>query len=146
MSKNDLYLETIQTSLYIDIILNILDNHNKLSLNKIIFFSFIIKNEKNYIQSMYRSNSKNNVVFKAISLISGSFTDYCNSIEFIIEAVHILIENQFISYKNGYLYKEKYTIDKKIANNIETTFIKKAIEESENMTDKQFLKEVINNV
>lgn len=68
MSKNDLYLETIQTSLYIDIILNILDNHNKLSLNKIIFFSFIIKNEKNYIQSMYRSNSKNNVVFKAISL------------------------------------------------------------------------------
>ena len=38
MSKNDLYLETIQTSLYIDIILNILDNHNKLSLNKIIFF------------------------------------------------------------------------------------------------------------
>lgn len=42
MSKNDLYLETIQTSLYIDIILNILDNHNKLSLNKIIFFSFII--------------------------------------------------------------------------------------------------------
>ena len=135
MSKNDLYLETIQTSLYIDIILNILDNHNKLSLNKIIFFSFIIKNEKNYIQSMYRSNSKNNVVFKAISLISGSFTDYCNS-----------IENQFISYKNGYLYKEKYTIDKKIANNIETTFIKKAIEKSENMTDKQFLKEVINNV
>ena len=146
MSKNDLYLETIQTSLYIDIILNILDNHNKLSLNKIIFFSFIIKNEKNYIQSMYRSNSKNNVVFKAISLISGSFTDNGNSIEFIIEAVHILIENQFISYKNGYLYKEKYTIDKKIANNIETTFIKKAIEESENMTDKQFLKEVINNV
>ena len=49
MSKNDLYLDTIQTSLYIDIILNILDNHNKLSLNKIIFFSFIIKNEKNYI-------------------------------------------------------------------------------------------------
>ena len=70
MSKNDLYLETIQTSLYIDIILNILDNHNKLSLNKIIFFSFIIKNEKNYIQSMYRSNSKNNVVFKAISFIN----------------------------------------------------------------------------
>ncbi len=146
MSKNDLYLETIQTSLYIDIILNVLDNHNKLSLNKIIFFSFLIKKERDNVQSVYKSNNKNNIVFKAISLISGSFEDYCNSMEFIIEAIHILIVNQLIVLKDGYLYKGDYIIEKRIKNNIETTFIKKAIEESEYMTDKQFLKEVMDNV
>lgn len=146
MSKNDLYLETIQTSLYIDIILNVLDNHNKLSLNKIIFFSFLVKKERDNVQSVYKSNNKNNIVFKAISLISGSFEDYCNSMEFIIEAIHILIVNQLIVLKDGYLYKGDYIIEKRIKNNIETTFIKKAIEESEYMTDKQFLKEVMDNV
>lgn len=146
MSKNDLYLETIQTSLYIDIILNVLDNHNKLSLNKIIFFSFLIKKERDNVQSVYKSNNKNNIVFKAISLISGSFEDYCNSMEFIIEAIHILTVNQLIVLKDGYLYKGDYIIEKRIKNNIETTFIKKAIEESEYMTDKQFLKEVMDNV
>ena len=146
MSKKDLYLETIQTSLYIDIILNVLDNHNKLSLNKIIFFSFLIKKERDNVQSVYKSNNKNNIVFKAISLISGSFEDYCNSMEFIIEAIHILTVNQLIVLKDGYLYKGDYIIEKRIKNNIETTFIKKAIEESEYMTDKQFLKEVMDNV
>lgn len=79
-------------------------------------------------------------------MISGSFEDYCNSMEFIIEAIHILTVNQLIVLKDGYLYKGDYIIEKRIKNNIETTFIKKAIEESEYMTDKQFLKEVMDNV
>lgn len=146
MNKNNLYLESIQTSLYIDIVLNILENHSQISLNKIFFFSFLIKQQKNYLYSIYRNNNKNNVVLKAISLISGSFEDYCNSIEFIVEAIHILLMNNLILYKDGYLKKNKYVIEKKIINNKETAFIKRAIEESNYMTDKQFLKEVMNNV
>lgn len=54
MKNLELKAETIQISVYINIILNILQKHNELSLSKILFFSYLIKNktlyQKKYIQ------------------------------------------------------------------------------------------------
>ena len=137
--------EVLLISLYANIILNILKKHNELSVCKILFFSYLIKEDKFRVRNVYSANNSQDVVYKAISLIAGKYNEYCENLEFIIKAIHLLVENKEILISNNRLclYKE---FDSGIIYYRESPFIANAIEESKKVTDRQFLKEVIANV
>lgn len=142
MNKNKLELEIILTSTYSEIILEILKVHKNLSLNKTIVFAYIIKKRKFLNDNIFSALNKNDVVLKCISQMSGLYNDYCDNLRFIINAVHLLIVNNKISFYLGeliYIETEEIVIQQK-------SFINMAIEESKKYSDRQFLKEVIRSV
>lgn len=145
MQKLELESEVIQISTYSNIVLSILNKHHELSINKILFFAYLIKEEKYRLGKVYTANNKQDVVCKAISLISGDYIEYCESIKFILKAIHLLINNRKIEI-NGTIISRKNIIKHDEIMYQESAFIEKAIEESRKMSDKQFMKEVVANV
>lgn len=145
MKNLELKAETIQISVYINIILNILQKHNELSLSKILFFSYLIKKQNFVPEKIYTAKNTREIVYKAISLVSGEYVDYCANIQIILKAIDLLIENKKVKYYNFILYGIEDSLNEK---NIyqESAFIGKAIDESKKMSEKQFMKEVISNV
>ena len=143
MNKNELKTEVLLVSKYCSLILQILNVHKQLSVNKMIFFAYLLKNRNNYYKSLYNANTANDIVIKAISQISGDYDEYCKNIKYVVEAIHILIKNNDIILHNSILM----CINECKSNDVyDDKFIKKAIEESNNFSDRQFLKEVLNNV
>lgn len=143
MSKNMRLAEAIIISRYCDIILGVLQKHNNLSVNKILVFSFLIKKNIFIDKEVYNTRNSKDIILKCISKLSGAFQDYCNEIEYIFKAIHLLI-------KNGDLLIESEILIYNSKNNksvfIDSRFIDKCINESKKITDRQFLKEVMNNV
>lgn len=141
----ELEAETIQISIYTNIVINILKNHGELSVNKILLFSYLIKKEKFRLGKIYNANNTKDVVCKAISLLSGEYTEYCENIQFILKAIHLLVMSKKIEV-NGYLlyWISGLEVEKSLYQ--ESPFIQKAIEECKKMSDRQFMKEVISNV
>lgn len=137
--------EAIQVSIYCDIISNILNKHKELSINKVLVFSYLIKKSRFIPTGIYNANNTQDIIYKCLSQLAGDYEDYCNNIEFIIKAIHLLNNKQLVLIKNNILYSPVETI---INNAIykESKFLEKAIEASKKMTDKQFMKEVIHNV
>lgn len=143
MNKNELKTEVLLVSKYCLILKQILAVHKQLSVNKILFFAYLLKNENNYYSALFNGNTSNDVVVKAISQISGNYTDYCKNIPYIIEAMHLLIENGDILLNNSTLLCSENSIGKEKYTN---KFLQNAINESYNFSDRQFLKEVLSNV
>lgn len=143
MRHNEIKTEILIVSKYCFIIKQILNVHKQLSLNKIIFFSYLIKTRDNYYKPIYNTNTSNDVVIKAISQITGRYNDYCSNIKYIIEAIHLLIQHNDILLHNFILINVENSIGIK---NYNDKFIDKAIRESNNFSDRQFLKEILNNV
>lgn len=145
MQKLELEVEAIQISIYTNIVLNILKTHGELSVNKILLFSYLIKKEKFRPRKIYTANNTQNVICKAISLLSGEYTEYCENVKFILKSIHLLIINQKIEL-NGCLLSwiNGQEVEKSLYQ--ESPFVEKAIEESKKMSDRQFMKEVISNV
>lgn len=145
MQNLELEAETIQISIYTNIVLNILQKHKELSLNKMIFFSYLIKKENFRFGKIYSANNKKDIVYKAISLLSGEYIEYCDNIKFILKAIHLLIEKKKIELNGHILY---WISDNKSKKSLyqESLFIEKAIEESKKISDRQFMKEVTANV
>lgn len=145
MQNLELEAETIQISIYTNIILNILKTHQELSVNKTLLFSYLIKKEKFRFEKVYNANNTRDSVYKAISLISGEYAEYCENIKFILKAIHLLIIDEKIEL-NGYLLS--WTNGQEVKKSLyqESLFIKKAIEESKKMSERQFMKEVTSNV
>lgn len=143
MNKNELKTEVLLVSKYCVILKQILCVHKRLSINKILLFAYLLKNEENYYASLFNANNSNDIVVKAISQISGKYTDYCNNIPYIIESIHLLIENGDILLNNSTLLCNENNIGKEKYDN---KFLQKAINESYNFSDRQFLKEVLSNV
>lgn len=145
MQDLELEAETIQISIYTNIVLNILKNHGELSVNKILLFSYLVKKEKFRLGKIYNANNTQDIVCKAISLLSGEYAEYCENIKFILKAIHLLIISKRIEL-NGYLlfWINGLEVEKSLYQ--ESPFIKKAIEESKKMPDRQFMKEVTSNV
>ncbi|MEX0050244.1 hypothetical protein AB2T85_06305 [Clostridium butyricum] len=143
MPKNKVLAEAIILSGYCDIILGILQKHKQLSINKTLVFSYLIKKNKFNEKEIYSANNSKDILLKCISKLSGAFEDYCNSIEYIFKAIHLLIQN-------GDLLIEEDILNYNSKNNktiyMENNFIAKSINVSGKMTDRQFLKEVIHNV
>ncbi len=142
MDKIKLELEIILVAKYCEILKEILKHHKNLSLNKILVFSFLIKKRNFNNKDVYSAKNKHDLVLKSISLLAGAYDDYCREIKYIIEAIDLLIKNNKIFIEEGILcYVE--TGEKVKKNN---SFINKAIEESKEYSDRQFLKEVIESV
>lgn len=142
MKNIEMELEIVLVSKYTEIILNILQIHQNLSVNKILVFAYLIKKRKFYNSDIYDLKTKKNVVLKCISQLSGLYGDYCENLKYIISAIHLLIINNKISINCQIL---NYTgIDERAIS--KNSFINKAIEESQSFSDRQFLKEVIKNV
>ena len=142
-NKQELKTEILLVSRYCEIIMQIISVHKQLSINKPILFAYLLKDKHNYLKAVYNGNNTTNVVIKAISLLSGKFNEYCLHIKYIIEAMHLLIANGDILLQKDILL---YSDGTKKAKPYNDMFIKRAIEESSNFSDRQFLKEVMNNV
>ena len=95
--------EVVQIGIYCNIILTILKKHTELSVNKALLFAYIIKKERFIPERIYSGNNTQDILHKCISLISGDFVEYCNSIEFIIKAIHLLEKNGKIHLENNQL-------------------------------------------
>ncbi|AVQ37750.1 hypothetical protein C7M56_03250 [Clostridium botulinum] len=143
MSKNRILTEAIIISRYCDIILGILQKHNNLSVNKILVFSFLIKKNRFNDKEVYSINNSKDILLKCISKLSGAFQDYCNEIEYILKAIHLLIQNEDLIIEEEQI---KYNCRNNELIYIENKFIEKCIKESYKMTDRQFMKEAMQNV
>lgn len=137
--------EVIQLGIYCDIIPRILQFHKKLSICKTVTFSYLLKQHQFFDGKIYTAKNKQDIIYKSISLLSGDFDGYCNSVPYILKSLHLLIINGIVDCENEILQlTNKYLEVSSIFS--ENNFMKKAIEESKTMTDKQFLKEVTYNV
>jgi len=137
--------ESIQLSIYCNIICQTLQNHEKLSISKIVTFSYLIKQNRFLGGTIYTAGNTQDVIFKGISLLAGDFDGFCNSVPYILKALHLLINKGIVNLEDDILHltTEKLKLDSIYEEN---NFMKKVIEESKTMTDKQFMKEVTYNV
>lgn len=145
MQDFKLEIEALQIGIYSNIIKQILNRHDDLSVNKILTFAYLVKKEKFIMYKVYTAKNTQDVVCKAISLLAGQYTEYCENVTYILKAIHLLIEKEQIKINNNVLsVKENIEMEKVIYE--ENSFLQKAIEMSKKMTDRQFMKEVISNV
>lgn len=142
-NKTELKTEALLVAKYCSIIRQILNVHKQLSVNKTLFFAFLLKNKNNYISSIYNAKTTTDVVIKAIAQISGNYNEYCKSIKYIIEAMHLLIKNEDIIIQDSILLIKHVN---SFGEPYDDNFINSAIIQSEKFSDRQFLKEVMNNV
>lgn len=145
MQNLELESEVIQISMYMDIVLNILKKHNDLSISKMLFFSYLTKKEVFRLEKIYTAANTQDIVYKAISLLSGEYEEYCENIKFVLKSIHLLKTNNQVKI-NGSLLCLVDNIELKSNVYLESPFIGKAIEASRQMTDRQFMREVMANV
>lgn len=145
MSNLKKQTECIQLSIYSNIICQTLQNHEKLSICKLVTFSYLIKKNRFLGGTIYTAGNTQDVIYKGISLLSGDFDGFCNSVPYILKALHILLGKEIVTLDNGILsvISEQLKLDSIYK---ESTFIRNVIEESKHMTDRQFMKEVMYNV
>lgn len=138
-------VEAIQISIYCDIIKQILRKHEELSLSKILVFSYLIKNDYFLLSNVYKANSTQDLIYKGLSLLAGNYKGFCESVEYIAKAIHLLSDRDAIVIENSIL-KFVSTADRPKMVYQESAFIENTIEASKKITDKQFMKEVMYNV
>jgi len=137
--------ETIQVSIYCDIIKQILKRHKELSISKMLVFSYLIKRDKFAYRSVYTANNSQDIIYKGLSLLAGDYVGFCDSIEYTIKAIHLLKLKNIIGIENNIIIEiPNAGIGKAVYE--QSMFLEKVIEASKKMTDKQFMKEVTYNV
>ena len=142
MTKNELELDVIVTSKYCEIVMDLLRFHKNLSISKVLVFSYIKKKIAFNNSFIYTASNKKNILLKCLSILSGNFDDYCQNIRYILSAIHLLLENEVIRiHINEIIFIE----DGKLYE-VANTFLNNSIIESKQISDKQFMKEVIKNV
>lgn len=137
--------EVLQISIYTNIVCDLLKKHNRLSICKLVTFSYIVKQSVFMGGPIYTAHNKRDVIYKGISILSGDFERYCDSLVYIFKAIHLLISQNVIVMENNFLFLSDINMS------IDTVypignFLNKVIIESRNMSDKQFMKEVTYNV
>ena len=91
---------------------------------------------------VYTASNKKNILLKCLSMLAGNFNDYRGNVKYILTAIHLLLKNQIISiHENELIFIE----DGKLYE-VENTFLNNSIIESKQISDRQFMKEVIKNV
>jgi hypothetical protein len=138
-------LEIVQISIYCDIVTMLLKEHKILSLVKLTVFSYLTKKENLIQNSVFRASNTKEIVNKYLSLLSGDLDNFFISCEYIIKAIHILIENEIIELKGTFISKKDKT-DFSDSVFKENDFTKKVVEKAKSMSDKQFMREVLSNV
>lgn len=137
--------ESIQLSIYCNIICQTLKSHQNMSICKIVTFSYLIKQNRFLGGTIYTAKNTQDIILKGISLLAGDFDGFCNSVPYILKALHLLICKGMVSSENDVLTlsSNNLNIDSVYKEN---NFMRKVIEESKTMTDRQFMKEVTYNV
>jgi len=135
--------EVIQLSIYCDIIMAIIKKKEKLSVNKLITFSYLLKKNNYYSNDVFRGNNTKGLVIKALSLLNGLRDDYFSNIAYAFTAIDLLVAARKVRVDDDMI-----TIcDKEFKSNFAVgLFFERAIESSDLFTDRQFLKEVLSNV
>lgn len=135
--------EVIQLSIYCDIMMSILKKKEKLSVNKLITFSYLLKKNNYYNKDVFNGKNAKGLVIKALSLLNGLRDDYFANITYAFSAIDLLVVSGKVKWDNEIItiYDDKFK-----SNYIVGLFFQKAIEASDLYTDRQFLKEVLNNV
>ena len=134
--------ELIITSSYCAIIHAILAECKGLSINKILPFAYLIRNTPNDSDMIYDKRSIKDCVLKSLSLLGGHFNEYQKDIMRILQAIDILINANRIKCVNDSLY----LVEKPKTNYRINPYFKVSINESKQMSERQFLREVIRNV
>lgn len=147
MKMNDLQLESeaMQISIYCHVICQILNLHKQIDYVKLIFIAYIVKTKKNLIGILYNNRNSIDLTDKMVSLLIGDYKNFCNSINYIIKAIHLLINNKNIELENNMIFYKKINgYEQEIYE--KDSFLYKSIEEINKLEDYQFLKEIIQNV
>ena len=140
--KNEIDLEIIMASSYCDIIKQIISRHSGMSINKLLVFSYIIKKDDFNNFDIYNGKNDKDLVLKALSQMAGNFDDFCENIQYILFATHLLIKNEIIlQHTEKLLWRDNKVLDVNYSK-----FIDKAMDASQTFSDRQFLREVLSNV
>lgn len=137
--------EVLQISIFSSIICQLLKKHNQLSVCKLVTFTYIVKQDNFWGGNIYTAHNTKNVVYKGISLLSGDFERYCDSLIYIFKAIHLLITQNVIVLENNNVFLCDTNIQSDTVFS-ESNFLHNVIRESKTMTGKQFMKEVTYNV
>lgn len=137
--------ESIQLSIYCNIICQILQMHESLSICKMVTFSYLIKQNRILGGMIYTAKNTQDIIFKGISLLAGDFEGFCNSVPYILKALHLLVSKDIVTSENDILTLTTNNLEFDLVYE-ENNFMKKVIEEGKTMTDRQFMKEVTYNV
>ena len=103
MSNIKAQTEALQISIYCNIIEEVLQTHNILSVCKLIVFSYLIKQNKFLGGVIYSAKNSQDNVYKGLSLLSGDFNGLCESMSYIIKSLHLLISNNIVSCNGSIL-------------------------------------------
>lgn len=138
-------VEITQISIYCDIVLMLIKEHQSISLMKLIVFSYLVKRESFLPNTVFKSTNKKDIVNKYLSMLSGDMDKLLISYEYILKAIHILVKNEIIIFDGFTISKtEKLDVSKFVYS--EKDFTKKVIERTKYMSDKQFMREVLAHV
>lgn len=136
--------EVILTSIYCDILKKLVANYSGTSIAKLLVFSYIVKKKLTLKFEIYSGKNDKELVLKCLSQLAGLYDDFLKNIQFIINAMHILIQNERIECYRGDLLSGPAL---KASNRPPFgKFMDKVIIESINYSDRQFLREVISGV
>ena len=138
-------LEAVQISIYCNIVSMLLKEHKTLSLTKLIVFSYLVKKEALTQCNIFTSNIKTDIINQYLSLLSGDIDTLFASYEYILKAINILKKNGFIDC-NGIVVSKTNKLNNFVYVYEENKFTKKVIEKTKNMSDAQFMREVLSNV
>lgn len=143
VSNLKLQSEVLQLSSYCKILNELFHVQRELTLPKTIVYTYLIKKENVENFKIYNAKNTKDLMYKSLSILTGDESFFCE-LKYIIMAIDLLIKNGILYFENGMLHlqKDKYSSGE-FKNN---TFLIKAIKESEKISDKQFLKEVLSSV
>ena len=136
----DLQIEVVQVSIYYDLIRRLLIKYRSISMIKVATISYIIKKREFFLGSLYSAKNTNDLVLKFLSQANGLFDEFCNQLQYIFEAVDLLVADGDCEVHEGEL-----TCNPSLHLSVKgfDTFTESVIRESISYTDRQFLKEVI---
>lgn len=145
MKRIEIEMELIQIGIYCNIISDLINKYEQLSIIKISVFAYLIKKNKFIPNKVYTANNTQDIISKCISLLSGDYEEYCKSMKYIIKSMDILISANKLCVKNDLLIRNENTrVEKSIY--VRDAFLENTIKSSNKISDRQFLKEVIQNV
>lgn len=145
MKRIEIEVELIQVGIYCNIISDLINKYDQLSIIKISVFAYLIKKYKFIPDKIYTANNTQDIISKCISMLSGDYEEYSKSIKYIIRSMDILISANKLCVKNDLLIRNENTrVEKSIY--VKDAFLEKTIKTSNKISDRQFLKEVLQNV
>lgn len=145
MKRIEIEVELIQVGIYCNIISDLINKYEQLSIIKTSVFAYLIKKYKFIPDKIYTANNTQDIISKCISMLSGDYEEYSKSIKYIIKSMDILISANKLCVKNDLLIRNENTrVEKSIY--VRDAFLEKTIKTSNKISDRQFLKEVLQNV